>query len=74
MEIEGFVEIDGARLRWIRERRALTSKELAAKSGVPYGTIRRLERGGGRRMAKLQTVRKLAGALEVELWELMTKR
>jgi transcriptional regulator with XRE-family HTH domain len=69
---ELMVEVDGARLRWIRERRALSMRELGKKAGVNPLTIGRLEKG--RRTAQLETVRKLAGALEVEVDELLVRK
>ena len=66
------VEVEGARLRWIRQRRGLSMMELGKKVGVHPVTIGRLE--NGRRPAQLETVRKLAGALEVEVEELLVRR
>jgi transcriptional regulator with XRE-family HTH domain len=69
---ELMVEVDGARLRWIRERRALSMRELGMKAGVNPVTVGRLEKGC--RPAQLETVRKLAEALEVEVEELLVRR
>jgi XRE family transcriptional regulator, fatty acid utilization regulator len=69
---ELMVEVDGARLRWIRERRGLSMQELGKKAGVNPVTVGRLEKG--RRPAQLETVRKLAEALEVEVEELLVRR
>lgn len=66
------MEIDGERLRDTRERRGLSRRELAARSGIPYGTIWRLERG--RQPLRLRTLHGLAGALEVEPLELLARR
>ena len=66
------MEVDGARLRWIRQRRGLSMRELGKKAGVNPVTIGKLEKG--RRPAQLETVRKLAGALEVEVEELLVRR
>jgi transcriptional regulator with XRE-family HTH domain len=66
-----FMEVDGARLRWIRQRRGLSMRELGKKAGVNPVTIGRLKKG--RRPAQLETVRKLAGALEV-VEELLVRR
>ena len=74
MHIDGLIEIDGARLRSLRERQALTSKELGSISGLSRFTIERIEREDRAAKAKLQTVRKLADALDVELWVLITTR
>jgi transcriptional regulator with XRE-family HTH domain len=51
------------RLRYWRDYRALTLHELAAKAGVAYRTVWRLENGYP---AEARTVRKLAAALGVE--------
>lgn len=51
-------------LRRIREARALSQRDLSAKSGVGAATISRLE--SGLRRAYPVTVRKLAKALSVE--------
>ena len=64
--------MDGARLRWIRQRRDLSMRELGKKAGVNPVTIGSLEKG--RRPAQLETVRKQAGALEVEVEELLMRR
>jgi XRE family transcriptional regulator, fatty acid utilization regulator len=66
------VEVDGARLRWIRQRRGLSMRELGKKAAVNPVTIGKLEKG--RRPAQLETVRKLAGALEVEVEELLVRK
>ena len=63
--------MDGARLRWIRQRRGLSMRELGKKATVHPVTIGKLEKG--RRPAQLETVRKLAGALEV-VEELLVRR
>jgi len=52
------------RLRQLRERRALTQEELAAKAGITRTALSRLESGGAD--PRPSTVRKLAGALGVE--------
>ena len=65
------MEVDGARLRWIRQRRGLSMRELGKKATVHPVTIGKLEKG--RRPAQLETVRKLAGALEV-VEELLVRR
>lgn len=56
------------RLRQLREREALTMRELAQAAGVALGTVYRLEHG---KPAELPTVRKLAAALGVRPHELM---
>ena len=57
-------------LRELRERKALTQEELAAKSGIGRVTISVIERGG---RARVPTARQLAKALGVEPAELMAK-
>ena len=56
-------------LRTIRERRALSQRELSALAGVSRMTIVRLEAGGEDPFPS--TVRKLARALEVDPADLM---
>ena len=58
-----------ARLRFIRERKALTQRELARRAGVSHVTIARIETGQDDPYPT--TVRKLATALGVEPEELM---
>jgi transcriptional regulator with XRE-family HTH domain len=65
------VEVDGARLRWKRQERGLTMQELGTKAGVNPVTVGRLEKRRG--SARLSTVRKLAGALEVVPAELLVR-
>jgi transcriptional regulator with XRE-family HTH domain len=62
-------DINGQRLRELRVERALTLRALAEESGVSFDTINKLELG--QRRARLSTIRKLAGALDVEPKELM---
>ena len=56
------------RLRYWRERKALSLRELAALAGVAYRTVWRLENGY---QAEGRTIRKLAAALDIEPHELM---
>jgi DNA-binding CsgD family transcriptional regulator/DNA-binding Xre family transcriptional regulator len=67
---------DVPRLRFVRERQAVSQRALAAMSGVAQNTISQLERG--ERKAMPSTVRKLAEALGVEpavlLGEALTPR
>jgi putative transcriptional regulator len=53
----------GERLRRLRLERLLTQKDLADLAGVRQQTISDTE--SGRRMPRVSTLRKLAGALEV---------
>jgi transcriptional regulator with XRE-family HTH domain len=63
------VEVNVQRLRELRERQALSLRELSALSGVNYNSIWRIE--AGRTGAQPRTVRKLAAALGVEPAELL---
>ena len=58
----GLMEVDGARLRWRRQRLGLTMQELGKKAGLNPVTVGRLEKA--RVTARVETVRKLARALE----------
>jgi transcriptional regulator with XRE-family HTH domain len=55
------------RLAELRERRALTLRELAQMSGVAADTINQIELG--HRKARPSTLRKLARALEIDVQE-----
>jgi len=57
------------RLKEIRQRKFVTQRELAAKSGVGLTTIVRLELS--RQKPRISTARKLAAALGVEPGELV---
>ena len=57
------------KLRELRERRALSIRDLSTLSGVNYNSIWRIE--AGRTGAKPRTVRLLAKALGVEPHELL---
>lgn len=63
------MEVDGIKLRNIRERQALSLRELSELSGVNYNAIWRIE--VGRTGAQPRTVRRLAKALGVEPHKLM---
>jgi transcriptional regulator with XRE-family HTH domain len=56
-------------LRAVRERRMLSTGELAARAGIAKTTVLDLEHG--RTAAHLRTVRKLAQALEADPAELI---
>ncbi len=58
-----------ARLKLLRQRKALTQQQLAEKAGVNRATIARLE--GGTDEPFPTTVRKLADALGVDPEDLM---
>jgi len=63
------MEVDGMKLRNLRERRTLSLRELSDLSGVNYNAIWRIELG--RTGAQPRTVRRLAAALGVEPHELV---
>ena len=63
------MEVNGMKLRALRERRALSLRELAEISRVNYNAIWRIE--VGRTGAQPRTVRRLAEALGVEPHELL---
>jgi len=56
-------------VRRLRELRALSQRELAARAGLSVTTVNRIEIGQRKPMPK--TVRKLAGALGVSPQELL---
>jgi transcriptional regulator with XRE-family HTH domain len=60
----------GDRIRSLREFRDLTQEELAARAGVHVDTIRKLEQGV-RQSARINTLRALARALDVQLERLV---
>jgi transcriptional regulator with XRE-family HTH domain len=63
------MEVNGVKLRELREDRTLSMQELAERAGVHRHTILRLENNQGG--AQPRTIRKLAEALEVEPKELI---
>jgi len=70
-EKSGRIEVlKPTRLRELRERASFSQMELAERSGVSRATIADLELG--KRGARPKTRRKLAKALGVEPWELMS--
>lgn len=56
------------RLREKRDAAGVSREKLAAKAGVSLSTVLRIEQGSG---AHLSSLRKIAGALEVPLSELV---
>jgi transcriptional regulator with XRE-family HTH domain len=64
------VDVNGRRVRELRQEHVLTLRELADKSGVSKDTINRIEHGHG---AYPSTIRKLAKALGVEPRELVRR-
>ena len=68
-QVETLVEANGEALRRERERRGYSLRELAELSGVTQDNIWKIEHGKTRRPHG-RTLRKLAEALGVEVWEL----
>jgi transcriptional regulator with XRE-family HTH domain len=64
------VQIDGAKLKRLRERRFLSREELAEQVGSHRDHIGRLERNEVMN-PRMTTIRKLAQALEVDPAELV---
>ena len=64
------VEIDGEKLKRLRERRFLSREELAERVGSHRDHIGRLERGEVT-SPRMATIRNLAAALEVDPAELV---
>jgi transcriptional regulator with XRE-family HTH domain len=62
-------QIDGEKLRDLREERFLSHRELAQRAGVSPTTVLNLERGQAE--PQRRTVRKIAAALGVEPTELV---
>lgn len=60
----------GDRIRGLREFRDVTQEELAQRAGVSVDTIRKLEQNR-RRSARINTLRSLARALDVQLERLV---
>jgi transcriptional regulator with XRE-family HTH domain len=65
------VRVDGAKVRRVRLSQGLTMQKLGKKVGINPTTIGRLEKGYT--AAGLETVRTLAGALGVELEDLVVR-
>lgn len=55
----------GRKLREIRIQKALTQREVAARSGLPSSQISRIEKG--HRLPSLETLERITAALEVSL-------
>jgi transcriptional regulator with XRE-family HTH domain len=67
----GSVRIDGDKLRRLREEAFLSRAELGARSGLHPDYIGRLERGDWQGGSRIDNIRKLAEALEVDPAELL---
>ena len=59
----------GARLRRLREKPGLSQQQVSERSGVAQESLSRLE--NGRRDPRLETLRKLARAMDMTLPELL---
>jgi len=67
-----FARLMNGTLRRLRERQALSQRDLAAKAGVNVTTINHIEQGKQR--PNPSTIRKLAGALGVTPEELISEQ
>jgi len=65
------VRIDGKKLRELREGAFLSRAELAARTSLHPDHIGRLERGDWQGGTRIDNIRKLAEALEVDPSELV---
>jgi transcriptional regulator with XRE-family HTH domain len=71
MDTRAWMDIDGKKLRRLRQRRLWLIADLADKSGVHRNLISNYELG--KAGAHPDTIRKLADALEVEPHELLAE-
>lgn len=60
----------GSIIQMYRKKIGLTQEELALKSGILYTTLIKIE-GGQVKNPTIKTVKKIAGALEVKVDELL---
>jgi transcriptional regulator with XRE-family HTH domain len=67
------VRIDGKKLRELREGAFLSRAELGARAGLHPDHIGRLERGDWQGGTRIDNIRKLAEALEVDPSELVQR-
>ena len=67
----GTVKVDGEKLRELRESAFLSRAELGGRSGLHPDHIGRLERGDWKGGTRIDNIRKLAEALEVNPRELI---
>jgi transcriptional regulator with XRE-family HTH domain len=58
------MEVDGMKLKRLREEQVLSQRELARMAGLTHQTVWRFENGSTN--AHPQTIRKIAGVLGVE--------
>lgn len=61
----------GERIKQARKAAGLTQKELGDKLGITYQQIGQYE--NGKRKPKLETLQRIADALEIEMLSLLTK-
>ena len=66
------MEVDGNKLKHLREEKVLSQRELARLSGLTHQTVWRYENGSTE--AHPRTIRKIAGVLGVEPKELVKKK
>ncbi len=69
----GAVRVDGEKLRGLREGAFLSRAELGARSGLHPDHIGRLERGTWKGGTRIDNIRKLAEALEVDPREIIAE-
>lgn len=62
----------GERIRKIRIEKGMTQKEIAEKCGINDANIRKYE--SGRQNPKIDTIEKIAKALDVEVSELLFEK
>ena|ERR1700733_1134569 len=60
--------IIGERLRWLREEKKLSQRDIEDKTGLLRGYISRVE--NGHTVPSVETLQKFAGALEVPIYQL----
>ena len=65
------VDVDGKRLKALREMRVMERWELAERTGLSYSTISQIETD--KRTARARTVKRLADALGVPPSELIRR-
>lgn len=61
--------VNGVKLKKVRKEKGLTQKELAKISNIGEATLRNIELGIAN--PKLETIRKIANALDVDFFELV---
>ncbi|MDP9476206.1 MAG: helix-turn-helix domain-containing protein [Actinomycetota bacterium] len=67
----GAVQVDGVKLRKLREAAFLSRAELGSRSGLHPDHIGRLERGAWKGGTRIDNIRKLAEVLHVDPTELV---